>query len=146
MKGDFLRVEVLTGLGRRWHWSASEKAQAIAETFAPGASVSEVARRWHVCPQKVFTWRRKARAGSLALPGEAMDLMQASFVPIVPDVPDGAPSSGPPNVMPPVARLGKVTAAPGSEIKPAEAVLRVTGDTDTVLLADVLRAVRVSAT
>ncbi len=48
-KGEFRRVEVLTGPGRRRRWSADEKARIVAETLVPGARVSEIARRWQVC-------------------------------------------------------------------------------------------------
>jgi transposase len=54
-KDGFRRIEVLTGPGSRRHWSAAEKAQIVAETLLPEASVSEVARRWQVCSQQVFT-------------------------------------------------------------------------------------------
>ena len=60
-KGEFRRVEVLTGPGRRRRWSADEKARIVAETLVPGARVSEVARRWQICSQQVFGWRRAAR-------------------------------------------------------------------------------------
>src|SRR5690242_11061218 len=53
-KEGYRRIEVLTGPGRRRRWSAEEKARIVAETLEPGASVSEVARRWQVCPQQVF--------------------------------------------------------------------------------------------
>src|ERR1700742_5357903 len=66
-KGEFRRVEVLPGPSRRRRWSAEEKARIVEETLAPGARVSEVARRWQVCSQQVFTWRRAAyRAASTA--------------------------------------------------------------------------------
>jgi transposase len=39
-KAGFRRVEVLTGPGRRRHWSAKEKARIVAETLVPGARVS----------------------------------------------------------------------------------------------------------
>src|SRR5690242_19458598 len=91
-KAGFRRIEVLTGPARRRRWSASEKGRIVAETLAPGGSVSEVARRWQVRPQQVFTWRREARAGFLALPVEATELVQASFVPLVPEIAD-APAS-----------------------------------------------------
>ena len=39
------RVEVITGTGRRRRWSVDDKARIIAETLAPGAVTSEVARR-----------------------------------------------------------------------------------------------------
>jgi transposase len=38
-----------------------DKAQILEETLAPGAVVSEVARRHGLTPQQVFTWRRQAR-------------------------------------------------------------------------------------
>jgi transposase len=59
-KGGYRRVEILTGPGRRRRWSAEDKARVIAETLVPGARVSEVARRWQVCSQQVFGWRRAA--------------------------------------------------------------------------------------
>src|SRR3954466_4364259 len=59
-KHEFRRVEVLTGPVRRRRWSAEEKARIVEETLAPGARVSEVARRWQVCSQQVFGWRRAA--------------------------------------------------------------------------------------
>ncbi len=64
--GGFRRVEVLTGPGRRRKWSDDDKARIVAETLEPGAVVSEVARRWQVCPQQVFGWRRGMRLGTVA--------------------------------------------------------------------------------
>src|SRR5581483_294881 len=60
-KAGFRRVEVLTGPGRRRRCSSEEKARIVAETLVAGARVSEVARRWQLCPQQVFGWRREAR-------------------------------------------------------------------------------------
>ena len=58
---------------RRRAWSVEEKRRIVAETFAPGASVSIVARRHDVNANLLFTWRRQGRAdGSLptvATPG-----------------------------------------------------------------------------
>jgi transposase len=52
---------------RRRVWSAEEKRRIVAETFAPGASVSVVARRHDVNANLLFTWRRQVRAdGSLS--------------------------------------------------------------------------------
>ena len=50
----YRRVEVLTGPSRRRSWSEEEKARIVGETAAPGAKVTEVARRWQVSPQQVF--------------------------------------------------------------------------------------------
>src|SRR3712207_3621400 len=76
--GGYRRVEVLTGPGRRRKWSEDDEARIVAETLEPGAVVAEVARRWQVCPQRVFTWRREMRAGAAARLG---------FVPVVAEAP-----------------------------------------------------------
>jgi transposase len=57
-----MRVEVLGGLERRRRWSQDDKARIVEETLAPGAKVTEVARRNGVAASVVFTWRRQARA------------------------------------------------------------------------------------
>jgi transposase-like protein len=41
-KGDYRRVEVLMGPGRRRRWSAEEKDRIVEESLVPGARVSEV--------------------------------------------------------------------------------------------------------
>jgi transposase len=56
-----MRVEVLDGLERRRRWSQDDKARIVEETLAPGAKVTEVARRNGVAASVVFTWRRQAR-------------------------------------------------------------------------------------
>jgi len=66
------------GFERRRRWSKDEKARIIEETLAPGAVVSEVARRHGVAQGLLFTWRRLARTaaqpsergGSILLPVE----------------------------------------------------------------------------
>jgi transposase len=60
------RFEVFTGSGRRRDWSATEKAQIVAESYEAGSSVSDVARRHALSPQQLFTWRRAARHTSAA--------------------------------------------------------------------------------
>jgi transposase len=82
-KGEFRRVEVLTGPGRRRRWSADEKARIVAETLTPGARVSEVARRWQVCSQQVFGWRRAMRQDLPNVAGPTTTPAASSFVPIV---------------------------------------------------------------
>ena len=46
---------------RRRRWSHDDKARIVEETLAPGAKVTEVARRNGVAASVVFTWRRQAR-------------------------------------------------------------------------------------
>ncbi|MDI1346465.1 MAG: transposase [Pseudolabrys sp.] len=55
------RLEVITGTGRRRRFSKDVKAGVVEETLAPGAVVSEVARRHGLSPQQLFGWRRQAR-------------------------------------------------------------------------------------
>jgi transposase len=119
--GEYRRVEVLTGPGRRRVWDEATKAQVVAESEAPGAVISAVARRWQIAPQQLFTWRREARAASLAV-GRG----EAAFVPILAE--------------PPLAARAAV--GPGLEVVLAGAVVRVSPGVDPGLLSTVLRAVR----
>ena len=57
-----MRVEVLGGVERRRRWSSDDKARMVEETLAPGAKVTEVARRNGVSVSLLFTWRRQARS------------------------------------------------------------------------------------
>jgi transposase len=50
------------GERRRRTWSADQKQRIIAESFAPGASVAEVARRYGLNANMLFTWRRREQA------------------------------------------------------------------------------------
>jgi transposase len=60
------RLEVITGTGRRRRFSADDKSRIIEESLAPGAVVSEVARRNGLTPQQLFGWRRQARRPEVA--------------------------------------------------------------------------------
>ncbi|MGY3530906.1 MULTISPECIES: IS66-like element accessory protein TnpA [Bradyrhizobium] len=70
------RVEIITGTGRRRRWSTDAKAAIVAESFAPGASVSAVARRHDISPSLLFLWRRQG-TGEQGHRG-----MPAGFVPV----------------------------------------------------------------
>ena len=128
--GGYRRVEVLTGPGRRRKWSDDEKARIVAETLQPGAVVTEVARRWQVCPQQVFDWRRQMRAGRWRCGGGAG--LRADRV-------------GDAGVRCPSRLRRRRSPAPSIEVKLAGAVLRVAPGTDADLLTTVLRAIRASA-
>ena len=56
------RVEVITGPIRRRRWSEEQKRAIVAESFAPGSTVSEVARRADICPAQIYRWRQELRA------------------------------------------------------------------------------------
>ena len=79
------RLEVITGTGGRRRFSADDKARIIEETLAPGAVVSDVARRHGLSPQQLFTWRRQARR-------PAAEVAKTKAPTFVPAVVDTAPS------------------------------------------------------
>jgi transposase len=81
------RLEVITDVGGRRKWSVDAKAEIMLEALAPGAVVSEVARRHDLRPQQLFGWLREARQ---APPGGP------AFVPVViePDPPGPRPLGG----------------------------------------------------
>src|SRR5262249_8578935 len=76
--GNIDRVEVITSVQRRRRWSAEEKVRIVQETYAPGMSVSLVARRHGVGPNQVFTWRRLYAEGALSAVGAGEEVVPAS--------------------------------------------------------------------
>ena len=64
--------------GRRL-WSDDEKRRIVAETFAPGASVSIVARRHDLNANMLFTWRRQIGATTLLPAGDAVTFVPAAI-------------------------------------------------------------------
>lgn len=117
------RFEVITGADRHRRWSREAKAHIVAESFAPGAMVTAVARRHDLRPQQVHAWRRLAREGRLALAGES----EAPFARVV--VNDAAAFSD---------------AAP-IEIALGDVVVRVRGRAEPIALGIVLGAVKAMA-
>ena len=94
---------------------------------APGAVVSEVARRHDMSPQHLFGWRKAARAGLLTLPADEVPM----FVPIVREARDDG-----------VAAAAGVTVSGVITIEIAGAVVRAERGVDLGWLRDVLRAVK----
>jgi transposase len=76
------RVEVITGIERRRRWSEAQKRVIVAESFAPGAVVSEVARRADVSPGQIYRWRQEMRAAV------------AGFAPLLIAAPDSVAGHG----------------------------------------------------
>ena len=64
---------------RRRVWSDDEKRRIVAETFAPGASVSIVARRHDLNANMLFTWRRQIGAAALLPAGDAVTFVPAAI-------------------------------------------------------------------
>jgi transposase len=100
------------------------KGRIVAEFYAPGAVVSEVARRHDISPQHPFVWRKAARAGQLSLP------MDDAFIPVVTEARhEAAPA-------PTANDRGAITIEIGG------AIVRAEPGVDPIWLRDVLRAVR----
>jgi transposase len=57
------RFEVITGPERRRRWSAEQKRSIVAESLAPGAVVTEIARRAEICPGQIYRWRQEIGVG-----------------------------------------------------------------------------------
>jgi transposase len=66
---------------RRRIWTEDEKRRIVAETSAPGASVSIVARRHDINANMLFTWRRQLGAERSLAAGEAVTFVPATITP-----------------------------------------------------------------
>jgi transposase len=57
------KFDVFGGPERRRRWSEEQKRAVVAAAFAPGAIVTEVARRADICPGQIYRWRQELRSG-----------------------------------------------------------------------------------
>ena len=134
-KSDSLhRVEVITGVGRRRRFSRETKADIVLESRAPGAVVSEVARRHGLTPQQLFGWRRELRA---AIAGcKSQGIASSTFAPVVIEGSSAAQQLGAATGARPIVERGLI------EIAIGEALIRVRDGVASRTLAAVLRAVK----
>jgi transposase len=79
-------AELLGRVERRRRFSVEQKLTVLAEAMAPGANMSEVARRHGLVPAQVYKWRRLAELGVIGMPG-ASELPSFIAVEIAKDVP-----------------------------------------------------------
>lgn len=81
---SYRRLELITGSKRRRTRSAREKAAIVAETFVPGANISEIARRHGLNRGLLFTWRRQVRRARPAPGADAASEWERvpTFVPV----------------------------------------------------------------
>lgn len=110
-------------------WPEEVKARIVAESFRSGVRVVDVARRHGVLAHQLSDWRRHARQGLLALPEDAMEGLEAAFVPVTVE-PDPAAASEP------GGSAGAIT------IEIGDVVLRVPGDVPAERAAALVRALR----
>jgi len=79
----FRRIEIITGTARRRTWPADFKAQVTAETFAPGANISAIARQYGVSIGLVHYWRKCARDSAMS----DNTVSPFQFVSVMPELP-----------------------------------------------------------
>jgi len=78
---------------RRRTWSVDQKQRIIAESFAPGASVAEVARRYGLNANMLFTWRRRDRRVGGVNDGAPVNIVPVRVVEATPSAIATAPGS-----------------------------------------------------
>ena len=107
------------GPERRRRWSGEEKARIVAESLAPEATASVVARRHGIHRNQLYAWRRELREETDEMAAPAL-----AFAPVV--LSEAAP---------PVLRNRL-------EVVLGAAVVRVPDDVNPDLLARVLRVLK----
>ena len=133
---------LLTETGRRRWFSKDDKARIVEETLAPGAVVSEIARRHGLTPQQLFTWRRQARR----LPTPMAD--DPPFVPAVVDAMVTAAAVG--HERKTARRKAKPDVrarrcdARGIEIEAEGVTIRVGRGADVAMIAAIVHALKAS--
>ena len=131
------RLEVITGAGGRRRWSAAEKARILQETLAPGAVVSQVARRHGLSPQHLFTWRRLARRAMATAP----QWPPVTFVPAV-IAPEPSEPAPPPPARP--RRSRRQGSSTGIELEIAGILVRIGAHASEAAITAVIRALKAS--
>jgi len=130
------RLEVIEGRTGRRVRSPEERARIAAESLAPGAKVADVARRYGVTRWQIYDWRRKLRAGKLAVPEEVMSEPAFAALVLEPALPED----------PQTQRPSRAAAADGIELLVAGVTVRVGPDVGQAQLVRVIRAVRAAST
>lgn len=125
------RLEVLAGPSGRAKRSVALKARIVAESYAPGISVAEVARRHASTRWQVYHWRKLAKRGLLGkVPGVA-DASPAFAAVVVEEAPAPAPVASRP--------------AGFIELVVGDVVIRAPRDAEVEHLAQAIRAARLAA-
>lgn len=126
MSGDRTSQRFDVVASTRRSWSREQKLAIVAEVEAPGASVSQVARRHGVHASLLFRWRRdlKAKPGAPASESPAPPPIQR-FVPVMLPPPDAPAPAKPGHI--------EITIAGGRTV-------RVGADVDTAALVRIIAA------
>jgi transposase len=124
--GRVSRLEVLEGPTDRKERSEAERARIAAESFRPGASVADVARRHGATRWQVYDWRRRLKDGRLALADRVTGAPYFAEVVIAPEAAADTRDRRPAMI----------------EIDVDGVIIRLTAGVDSDELSRVIRAVR----
>ena len=120
------RIEVVTGVTGRRRWPDEVKARIVAESYAPGGRVADIARLHGTTRWQVYHWRKLARRGLLALPAPAGAAAAPAFAAVVVEEPPRTEAAD----------------AAVLEIVVGEVVIRAPRAADEAQLARAIRAAR----
>ena len=134
----YQRIELITGEKRRRHWTAEEKAAILEESWQPGASISDVARRHGLNRNLLGTWRRQARGAGderrpMFVPLRVLDECAAARV-----APAVSPPGPPPSTSSAADGAGVQGAVGRIDIEIGNARVRISGSVDAAALRQVL--------
>lgn len=117
-------MDIILGKERK-RWSEGQKREIVAETLAPGETVTGVARRHGANPSMVFGWRKR-----MLEENRAQRAPQPAFMPVM---------LAPPSPAPPLTNTA--SEAPTIDVAFAcGARLRVAGAADPALVAGIVKA------
>ena len=90
-------AELLGRVERRRRFSVEQKLAVLSEATAPGANMSEVARRHGLVAAQVYKWRRLAELGVIGVPGasELPSFVAVEITKDAPSLPAVVPASRP---------------------------------------------------
>ena len=152
------RMEVLPEPGGRRAWPLETKLRIVAESYAAGTTIGEVARRHGLLANQVTCWRRLYRRGELvprgspplppiasgtagSPPMRAASADLPAFVPLVLDEPEAA-ASRVPEATPELGVRSSDRAGDRIEVEAGGVVVRLPGDVDPLRLAAIAAALR----
>jgi transposase len=123
------RIEIREGATGRREWPDAVKGRIVRESLDPGVLVKDVAHRHGIAAQQLTTWRRAARQGRLAIPGDpaAEDGFGFAALVVAED-----PAARP--------RLESGEPAPAVEIVAGDVVVRLHGATSAARIGEIVAA------
>jgi transposase len=81
MSARMQRTELISRRERHRQWTIEQKRAAVEEMLAPGAKVSDVARKYEINTGQLYTWRRLMLGGKLGeLPATAPSFVRVDVV------------------------------------------------------------------